>query len=391
MSAELPAGPDLGGSMEDATPLPDILARSRTGVVFGAGSLARLGPTSKEHGASHVLLVTDPGIIKAGHVDRAATSLRDVGVNVTVFDGVEANPTTVHVEAGVAIARDKQIDFLVGLGGGSSLDCATGINFLLTNGGKMADYWGVNKATEPMLPTIGIPTTAGTGSEAQSFALISDPVTHRKMACGDVKAVCCVAILDPELTLTQPPRVAAACGIDAVAHAVETAATTRQNQTSLAFSKEAWARLEPAFERAIQSPSDQEPRAAMLLGAHIAGAAIEHSMLGAAHACANPLTARFGIVHGEAVGLMLPFVIRFNGRNTANPYGLLCEDVERFACRVERMLEVAGLSRRLVDHNVSESVLPQLAEEAAQEWTAGFNPRPVGSTELLEIYRQAYA
>ncbi len=371
--------------------LPDILSKSRTRVVFGAGRLAELGTIARAQGASRVLLVTDPGLVAAGYVDRGAALLRDAGLTVTIFDGVEENPTTKHVAAGVEVARERSIDFLVGLGGGSSMDCAKGVNFIVANGGRMADYWGVGKASKPMLPMIAVPTTAGTGSEAQSFALISDPVTHQKMACGDAKAACRVAILDPDLTLTQPPHVAAAAGIDAVAHTVETAASTNRNAVSLEFTRQAWNRLEASFERAMSDRTDASARAGMLLGAHLAGAAIEHSMLGAAHACANPLTARLGIRHGVAVGVMLPHVVRFNAREGDNPYRDLCPDAGQLADRLEAMLEAVRLPQRLRDCKVPEELLDDLAEEAAKQWTAGFNPRPVGKADLLRVYRTSFA
>lgn len=370
--------------------LPVVLTHSRTRTVFGTGTLARLGSIAKDEGASRVLLVTDPGIVRAGHVERAAASLQEAGLETVVFDGVRENPTTEHVDAGVAAARKAKIDFLVGLGGGSSLDCAKGVNFILTNGGKMKDYWGVGKASKPMLPMIAVPTTAGTGSEAQSFALITDPATNQKMACGDDKAACRVAILDPDLTRTQPRAVAAASGIDAVAHAVETVATTRRNDVSLSFSREAWIRIERSFDRAMKNPDDDAARADMLLGAHLAGAAIECSMLGAAHACANPLTARYGITHGVVVGLMLPYVVRFNAAAGPNPYQALSADAESLARRIEAMLYVARLPARLGDLAVAKTDLPALAEEAAHQWTAGFNPLPVDAGKLLNIYRAAF-
>src|SRR5262249_1030034 len=155
-----------------------------TRVVFGPGSLARLGELARDLGGRRALLVTDPGLEAAGHPDRALHSLRAAGVETFVFDGVEENPTTRHVRAGLEAARKHKIDLLVAVGGGSSMDCAKGVNFLLTNGGEMADYKGFGKATRPMLPSIGVPTTAGTGSEAQSYALIADEKTHLKMACG---------------------------------------------------------------------------------------------------------------------------------------------------------------------------------------------------------------
>src|SRR5205823_13927490 len=139
------------------------------------------------------------------------------------------NPTNRHVEGGVAFARPLGVDLIVSVGGGSAMDCAKGINFLLTNGGRMADYRGFGKATKPMLPSIGIPTTAGTGSEAQSYALIADEQTHMKMACGDRKAAFQVAILDPEVTVSQPPAVTAITGIDALSPALASYVRTRRH------------------------------------------------------------------------------------------------------------------------------------------------------------------
>jgi alcohol dehydrogenase len=316
-------------------------------------------------------------------------SLYQAGLPVRVFDGVGENPTTIHVGKGVIAARGFNPDFIIGLGGGSSMDCAKGINFLLTNGGRMQDYWGTEKAEKPLLPLIAIPTTAGTGSEAQSYALITDPDTHQKMACGDPKALPRLALLDPELTATQPPKVAAATGIDAVAHAVESSASTKRTDTSRTLSLEAWRLLESAFDRAVRNPSDEDARQHMLLGAHLAGAAIENSMLGAAHALANPLTGLHDVVHGLAVGMMLPHVIRFNSGAGQSPYGDLNADYHSLAHRIDAMLESAKLPRKLGDVNVSESSLPELAKMAATQWTATFNPRKVGEAELLAIYRMA--
>ena len=370
--------------------LPDILQQSKVRVVFGSGRLKQLGAITADEGASRVLLVTEPGIVRAGHADRAKSILREAGLEVTVFSGVEENPTTEHVAAGVSVARELGIDFLVGLGGGSAMDCAKGINFILTNGGRMQDYWGIGKAPRPMLPLIAVPTTAGTGSEAQSFALITDPVTHQKMACGDEKALPRVAILDPELTATMPRKVAAATGIDAVAHAVETAGTKKRTAISREISRWAWQHLEPWYEESIRDPGNAEAREPMLLGAHLAGVAIEKSMLGAAHACANPLTAVYGVVHGVAVGLMLPHVVRFNAAAGENPYAELNADAEALARRIEAMLDAVGLPRRLDQCAVPEGGLTELAALAATQWTATFNPRPVDAAALLSIYRAAF-
>src|SRR5262249_13967102 len=225
--------------------LPGFDYQPLTRVVFGPSSLARLGELVRELGGRRVLLVTDPGLEAAGHPQRAVESLRAAALEIFLFDGVEENPTTRHVDNGLAFARTNQIDFIVAVGGGSSMDCAKGINFLYTNGGSMIDYKGFGKAAKPMLPSVAVPTTSGTGSEAQSYALIADEETHMKMACGDRKAAFRVAVLDPEVTISQPPKVTAITGIDAIAHAIETYATTKRNPLSQSFAREAWRLLEP--------------------------------------------------------------------------------------------------------------------------------------------------
>jgi alcohol dehydrogenase len=366
---------------------PTELPGSRVKVAFGVGALNDIGAIVKAEGGSRVLLVSDPGVTAAGHVERAVRALYLAGLAVRVYDEAGENPTTIHVGKGVILARSFKPDLIIGLGGGSAMDCGKGINFLLTNGGRMPDYWGVNKASQPMLPFVAIPTTAGTGSDAQSFALITDPDTHQKMACGDSKALPRVAILDPELTATVPPKVAAATGIDAVVHAVETAGTNKRNDVSRRLSRQAWELLEPSYERVMRDPGDLEARQGMLLGAHLAGAAIENSMLGAAHACANALTAACGTVHGVAVGLILPSVIRFNAAGSnGNPYSDLMPDAEQLAERIERMLDAGGLPHKLAEIGATEEQIPELASIAAKQWTATFNPRNVGESEFREIF-----
>lgn len=375
----------------------------RTRIVFGPNRVDSLGDLAGELGIRRALVVSDPGIVAAGHTERGIAALRRAGIETHLFDGVHENPTTEHVEAGVVLARRYDPELLVGIGGGSSMDCAKGINFVYTNGGRMQDYWGVGKALRPMLPMIAVPTTAGTGSEAQSFALISDPETHVKMACGDKKASFRVAILDATLTVTQPPRVTALTGIDAVAHAVETYVTNKRNAVSLAFSREAWQLLAENFSRVLSDPGDLDARGGMLLGACFAGLAIENSMLGATHALANPLTAEYGIVHGQAIGLMLPHVIRFNGVEFDSWYRELLEYVpgtngaprkrraaELLADVVADLARQAGLPARLSECGVEREKLPELAANAATQWTGTFNPRKVGADELLSLYEAAY-
>jgi alcohol dehydrogenase len=372
----------------------------RTRVIFGPGCLSQLGESAIEAGGGHILLVTDKGLAAVGHEDRAIASLIKAGLQVTVYDDVHCNPTTADVERCCNAAQTAGIDLIVGLGGGSSMDCAKGANFLLTNGGRMEDYRGIGKATKPMLPMIAVPTTAGTGSEAQSYALISDVDTHMKMACGDKKAACRIAILDPELTLSMPESVASATGIDAISHAIETHVTKRRNAISELFSRRSWNMLSQGFATVFSDPNDIDARGRMLLGAHFAGAAIENSMLGATHALANPLTAHFDITHGYAVGIMLPHVIRFNAEVVGPLYGQLagdaglCDETDSNACDrlaeyVRSLVALSGAPTSLNECDVNEDLIPTMAEEAARQWTGQFNPRPVDADSLTELYQCA--
>lgn len=390
----------------DGVTLPAFDFLGRTRIVFGLNQADRIGELASELGGKRVLLVTDPGIVKAGHAARITESLRKAGLAVVVYDQARENPTTGCVANCLETARGGKVNLIVGLGGGSAMDTAKGCNFLLTNGGEIRDYWGSGKATLPMLPLIAVPTTAGTGSECQSYALIADEKTHQKMACGDPKAAAKIAILDPSLTLTQPFRVTACTGMDAIAHAVETAVTTPRNPLSLMYSHEAFKLGVTSFEEVLRHPLNENARGRMLLAAAFAGLAIENSMLGAAHSAANPLTAHYDIVHGQAVGIMLPHVVRFNAADAvaARAYASLAsgpeiacvsegiwQAVEALVARLEHLLNAAQMPRSLAECGVREALIPVMAQEAAGQWTARFNPRPIDSAGFEQLYRAAMA
>lgn len=377
-----------------------------TRIVYGPGKVAELGALTAAIGdVERALVVSDPGIVEAGHTQRGVDLLAAAGIEALVFDGVQENPTTDNVDRGVTVAKDYRPDAIVAIGGGSSMDCAKGINFVHSCGGRMQDYWGVGKATGPMLPMAAVPTTAGTGSEAQSFALISDAETHVKMACGDKRAAFRLAVLDPELTLTQPQRVTALTGVDAIAHTVETLVTSKRNQLSLAFSREAWRLLLEGFRRVLEEPADLTARGWVQQGACLAGLAIENSMLGAAHALANPLTAVYGIVHGEAVGLMLPHVVRHNAsrdegcqlaytelQSVIDPLEPFDPEaaVEQLAICLSGIAREAGLKGRLEELGVERERLSELAAAAAEQWVGGFNPVEMHADDYQRIYEAAF-
>lgn len=373
--------------------------QAATRLVVGPGTIARLGELARELGGTRALVTSDHGIMAAGHTIAGIESLQAAGITTEVFSAFTENPSSAEVEAGATMARGFRPDLLVGLGGGSSMDCAKGINFLLSCGGKMQDYRGRGMATGPMLPSIAVPTTAGTGSETQSFAVITDSESGLKMACGDPRAAFRVAILDVNLTLTQPAVLAALTGIDALSHAVESQVCTAATPASRTFSREAWRLLAANLPGIVIDGGTVAARSAVQFGASLAGLAIEHSMLGAAHALANPLTAAHHVTHGQAVGVMLPHVVRFNGPVCGRAYAELLTDVAISATADEAgdtladwltgLLAAAQLKTSLRACGIDAADVPTLAAAAATQWTAGFNPRAVTAADLADLYEAA--
>ena len=374
-------------------------------VIFGKGTSNRVGEIAKKFG-QHALLVTDSGLSSVGLPQKIQKILEAANLKVTLFDESIENPTESSVQACVQVAEKSEVDLIIGLGGGSSMDTAKGCNFILSNGGKMSDFWGVDKATRPMYPLIAIPTTAGTGSECQSFALISNDISHKKMACGDKKALPRVTLLDPELTLSQPNSVTACTGVDALSHALESMVTSKRNKKSHHHARLAFQLIQEFLPLVLKDPTDLNSRGQVLLGASHAGAAIERSMLGAAHSMANPLTANRGIVHGVAVGIVLPEVMKFNkidlGTNSiyaelARVSGIAsmdCHDEEASGLLIEKIysiLKLAKIPSFLNELGFAPSDIPSLALDASEQWTANFNPRPVSRDDFENIYSNLFS
>ena len=378
----------------------------KTRIVDELDATDRLGEFVRELGGTRALLVSSPGLVNAGHVARAEAALRRAGVAFASFTEVCENPTTDDVDRCLEAARAFGPDLFVGFGGGSAIDTAKGANFLLCCGGRMRDYWGSDKATAPLLPLLAVPTTAGTGSEVQSYALVAEAQTQRKMACGDPDAAPRMAVLDASLSVTQPPRVTICTGLDAIGHAVETCVTKARTETSSAYSTEAFARAVRAFPAVLERPRDLGARAEMLRAATLAGLAIEHSMLGGAHALANPLTQHHGLPHGQAVATMLPFVVELNAQDAASAEryaelarhaslvsaGSSTEEGVRALCAVlRRFLTLGDLPQSLAGLALAEADLERLAAGAAEQWTGGFNPRSLGVADFRGVLERASA
>ena len=376
----------------------------RTRIVFGPGRLTEIGALARSLNPTRILLVTDQHLVACGHAARVEASLSQAGLEFACFDQVRQNPSNGDVETCLSAALQCRPDLIIGLGGGSCIDTAKGCSFLFTNGGTMEDYFGVDRAKLPLLPLIAIPTTAGTGTEVQSFALIERDRDRQKMACGAPGAAPRIALLDPELLLTLPPQVTASTGLDTLTHAVESFVCNQRNAVSALYAREAFRLSMEHLPRVLTHPQDLDRRCALMQSSAFAGLAIENSMLGAAHSLANPLTAHFPISHGEAVGSLLPHVVRFNGADpdTARLYAELAgcaglcptgtppeQALEVLVERLQKLLAECGFEGGIGRHGVTRAALDELSAEACRQWTAQFNPREVSAAAFRALYASA--
>ncbi len=350
-----------------------------------------------------VLLVTDAGILGAGLVESYLHALEERGKKVAVFSDVEPNPTTANVEAGLALAREFKPQALLGIGGGSVLDCAKGINMLLMRGGELAEYAGPVLDGSPLLPLVAAPTTAGTGSEVSPFLLISNSQTHAKIVIKDWQAVPKVALLDPSLTLSLPAKATLYAGLDALVHGCESYVAKGSQPYTQALALKSMGLVYKNLPVVMDAPQDVEARGGMLLASNLAGMAFALSYLGLSHSLANALTKLGGTPHGLAVGMMLPQVIRFNAPAAGEQYahiaryllGPQCpanpeEASLALADSMEALGRSAGMPQGLGELGFQPAQVPELVEEALCQATVQFNPRQPTADELKALLESCF-
>lgn len=281
-------------------------------VVFGVGSLDILGDEAGKVGAGNALIVTDPGVYKAGLIDPVRERLSKAGLSVDVFSEAEPEPTATRLNAVAKELGQGSYDLLVGIGGGSSMDTAKGLSILLTHGGDCRDYLGVNKVPAPGIPVFALPTTAGTGSEVTGNAIFGDPEKEVKLAIVSPYILPRLALVDPTLTYGCPPKVTAASGIDALVHVIECYTGNKASNFSDTLALEAMRIIAANLRTAVKNGSDKEARRRMSEGALLAGIAFGNSGVAAVHALAYSLGSHFHVPHGVANGLLLPYVMECN-------------------------------------------------------------------------------
>ena len=370
-----------------------------TAIEFGWGALARLPDLVKSVGGRRALVVGDPGVAQAGLVNRVVAALGEA-IPVTTFTDVESDPDARSVDAGVQLARSRECDVIIGIGGGSAMDVAKVIGVMLTNPGNIRDYNGMGKIGKPGAPVIAIPTTSGTGSELTIWSVLSDKEKKTKFGVDSILNCARVALLDPELTMSLPPAITAATGIDALTHALESYVNTATQPISEAMSEQSMALIARSLRLAVAQPGNKEARADMLLASTIAAMAFNSTRLGLAHAFAMPLGSRFHIPHGLANAIMLPAVMRFNLPGNLAKFARIAqifgertdglslrEAAERSVIAIEQLQADIGITAKLGDFHMTEADLHDVAAEAMLSGNVAVNPRKPTLEDMKALLR----
>ena len=386
--------PPVAGTRMVLSPLP--------AAHFGAGAIDAVAGIVHGTGCQAAVIVTDQGLASTAIVASVASLLAASGITVTVFSGVQANPTTGDVAAGAdqvaAVAAEAGRPAVVAVGGGSSIDAAKGIALAAVNPERGRDLDYRRTFAEPALPLVAVPTTAGTGTETNPFGVITDPVTRRKFYVGGATSLPVAAILDPELTTTLPPGGTAATGMDALVHALESCMSRRANPWSEGIALQAIRMISAHLPRAVADGSNLEARSQMLLASHLAGVAMASTGLGLCHAIGHALGGRFDIAHGVALTMVLPGVLRFNigaceDRLAAVAFAAGAGDTARSAGwnaaaavdAVTALAARAGITQQLPGFGITAADFDLIAADALDDDVLANTPRPPTGDDIRAI------
>lgn len=371
-----------------------------TRIEYGVGISKNLTTELKNFGAKRIFIVTDKGIVKAGLMKGIVEQLRDEGFNWEVFDEVEPNPKDYNVQKGAENARLFRADCLVAVGGGSPIDCAKAIGVVVTHGGKIRDYEGYDKITKEVLPLIAIPTTAGSGSEVTFSSVITDSRENFKFGLKNPKIAADVALVDPEMTVTMPPRVTASTGLDALTHAIEGYTAKAAEPLADAAALYAVELIAKYLKTAVFDGKNLEARSGMLLGSILAGIAFSHSDVASVHAMAEALGGKYDAAHGECNAIILPYIMEFNMEYCKEKYariasamgieyGEVDEGARKAVSAVQQLAKDVNLPS-FKSLGVKEDDLEELAQNSAVNMCSQDNPRPMGKDEYMEVFKRLF-
>ena len=374
-----------------------------TKIISGIGSTAEIIKELNDLYAKKVLLITDPGLVQAGVAQQVDEMLKQAAVEVEIFDAVEPDPSIQVATKAAEMAKNVKANVLIALGGGSAIDTAKSAALLVTNGGYLKDYAGVNKVVKPILPLIAVPTTAGTGSEVTIFAVMSDPEKQEKFTISSALIAPAVAVLDPLLTLKLPPSVTAFTGMDALTHAIEAFTSSIAQPATDALALSAIKLILKHLPVAVGRGDNIMARDGMLQASLLAGIAFNNAFLGLAHAIASPLGGHFHVPHGLANAVMLPYVMEYNLPTAVRRYaeigcalGLQAVGdtpravAEKTVAAITQLARDINIPEKLSNIGAKEELLPLVARDALKSIQLKFNVRNASEKEILALLQKAY-
>lgn len=369
---------------------------------IGAGCLADAVSSMKDFGFHKALIVTDSILNQLGVVDKVSKLLTEAGISSVTYDGTAPNPTVENVEAGLALLKENQCDCVISLGGGSPHDCAKGIALVASNGGKIADYEGVDRSEKPQLPLISINTTAGTASEMTRFCIITDTARHIKMAIVDKNVTPLLSVNDSELMIGMPKGLTAATGMDALTHAVEAYVSSAANPITDACALKAVTMISESLRKVVDNGGDAQARENMAYAQFLAGMAFNNASLGYVHAMAHQLGGFYNLPHGVCNAVLLPHVQAYNIQAAADRLKDIAQamgvDVSAMSdeqgakvCieEIRKMAKDVGIPAGLKELGVKEEDFKTLAENALKDACAITNPVQGSESDVIELFRQA--
>jgi len=375
-------------------------------VLFGLGAVENAGEELKGLQAKKALLVTDEIMVKVGIVDKVTGNLDSHGIGYTIYDRVSSEPTLDYIEEGVNLFKDNQCDSIIAVGGGSPIDAAKAIAVMAKNKGSIADYKGLGNLPLPGVPLICVPTTAGTGSEATQFTIITDPVKDEKMLIGSPHLMPDIAVVDPELTLTMPRGLTAATGIDSLTHAIEAYVSVKAQPMSDMYALSAVELIAGNLRQAWANGSNLEARSKTMLGALYGGIAFSNSSVALVHGMSRPIGANFHVAHGDSNAALLDVVMEFSLIGNPSRYARLAETMgepvdglntlekaEAGVAAVKRLVrdvKIPSLKELGVEKDKLKELLPKMADEAIASGSPGNNPRQATRDEIMDLYMVAY-
>ncbi|HLP14866.1 MAG TPA: alcohol dehydrogenase-like regulatory protein ErcA [Bacteroidota bacterium] len=370
--------------------------------VLGDGALAQIGRFAKNFGSQKALIVTDPGLIGAGWVQRALDSLAVEHISWSIFQDVTPNPKDHEVAAGARFFRNNECDIIIAIGGGSPMDCAKGIGIAHANGKNVLEFEGVDEVLMPGPPLICIPTTAGTSADVSQFAIINDTARRVKIAIISKMVVPDVALIDPETTTTMPAELTAATGLDALVHAIEAYVSNASSPITDMNALSAISLVADNLIPAIENPGKIGYRNNMMLGSLLAGLAFSNASLGLVHAMAHSIGGLLGSPHGLCNALLLDHVVEFNYPAAAERYDRigLAMGLDMNGCAKEKRRDVlldgisrlrtrVGITTTLGALGITREDIPQLSANAYIDPCFATNPRTSDVQEIARVYERA--